>query len=69
MILNPTYNKYRAGRIEIYDERYDDYFAKHEIAVRMPKELWGDFVKVFEGKKVDAIPWFSQHYGELTKDE
>ncbi|MBW2046662.1 MAG: hypothetical protein JRI96_17610 [Deltaproteobacteria bacterium] len=53
MVMNPKFDGYRAGRIEIYDRRGETREARFLI----PEEFMDDFRKIWDSKEPDKMPY------------
>lgn len=50
-ILNPDYEDYCAGRVEVYDRYSKSPYAIYEARFLIPKEFMEDFRKTFDFKE------------------
>lgn len=58
MVLNPDFNGYRAGRIEVFDDEAKDTYdgRVYEARFLVPEEFYEDFRAVFDFKESDLMP-------------
>jgi len=57
MVLNPMFEGYRAGRIEVTDNELNSaYPVIYEAHFLVPKEFYEDFRAVFEFKESNLMP-------------
>lgn len=61
MIMNPKAEKFRAGRIEVYDRKDDRGYACYEARFLIPQEFMDDFRKIWDRKESDEMPYI--HWG------
>jgi len=55
-VLNPDYEGFRMGRIEVYDEKSDSPYADYEARICLPEEFFEEFREVFDLKESDLMP-------------
>ena len=69
-IMNRTFDGFRAGRIEIYDEKKDTPYAIDEARFMIPEEFIEGFRELFDFKHTDKpirIDWDMFQYDDEKK--
>jgi hypothetical protein len=75
MIMNPKFNGFRAGRIEVYDNQSKSPYAMEEYRFMIPEEFYYEFREIFDFKESDLpieIKWdmfdikeiYNKYYGD-----
>lgn len=67
-VLNPKYDGWRGGRIEVYDRKDKSGYACYEARFFIPEEFIGPFRETWDFKESDKMPYIRWDYeGEVQK--
>jgi len=64
VIMNPKYQDYRGGRIEVYDRKDKSGYACYEARFFIPKEFINSFRETWDFKESDRMPFIHWDYPE-----
>lgn len=59
-VLNPEYYGMRGGRVECYSK--DDKYAVYEARFLVESSMYDDFMKFFDFREVDKLPYIRFDY-------
>ena len=64
-VMNPKYENFRGGRIEIYDRKDKTRYACYEARFLIPVEFMDSFREVWDFKESDEMPYIRWDYSEV----
>ena len=67
MVMNPKFDGYRGGRIEVYDRKGKESSGCYEARFLIPEEFMVDFRKMWDFKESDEMPYIRWDYAEVEK--
>lgn len=56
MVLNPDYQQYRSGRIEMFERDSESAFQDLELHFMVPSEVFDAFRDIWDEKEFDVLP-------------
>lgn len=65
-IMNPEYQGYRGGRIEVHDRESENPYADYEARFTIPEEFYDAFREVFDWQESDLMPMIVWNYEKET---
>ena len=69
MIMNPKYDGYRGGRIEVYDRKDDSGYACYEARFLIPEEFMDAFRELWDFKESDKMPHIRWDFSETRNSK
>lgn len=61
-VMNPDYEGYRGGRVEVYDEQNNSGYAIYEARFLIPEEFFETFREMFDCKYSNLMPMIKWDY-------
>ena len=65
MIMNPKYDGYRGGRIEVRDRKGKSDYACYEARFLIPEEFMDTFRELWDLKESDKMPYIHWEYPKV----
>ena len=67
MVMNPKYDGYRAGRIEIRDRKEENRDACYEARFLIPEEFMDAFRDIWDLKESDKMPYIHWEFPKKVR--
>ncbi len=67
VIMDPKYQHFRGGRIEVYDRKDKSGYACYEARFFIPEEFIDSFRETWNFKESDEMPFIHWDYSEVEK--